>query len=1211
MTQGTLARTISGKAAMIAALCALATLALFSATAEAAAPKIEAIWVTHVTSTSAVLKAKINPGGAATKYFFEYGTAPCPSSCVKTAKGETGSGSSSVEVEVPIEGLQASTVYHYRALASNPATAASANRLFATYGSTFEGLPDGRAYEQASPVDKDGGDAQGLEATVKATPNGDGISFGSDFGIPGGKGFGTLPAFLASRGTSNWSSTGILPPPSVGDRTAIIGWSPDYSRVYSRATKLQTPRLEALVEQSSKGGPITVIAPYAAAANDTFAGETEDGSVVFFEAKAKLPPKEGGTPIAEATEGLPNLYAWDRESGEVRLAGIFNQGEGAPKGSFAGPYDWSVGSNAFDLREGGGERNYYLGAMHAVTPEGNVYFTAAGTAQLYLRLNPTKDPSPVDSQGKCLDTALACTIHVSATQKDNGNGEGGIDPVGPQPAAFQAASKDGSQVFFTSSEKLTNDANTGPEQPLPAIGRAKPGVTAEGVDPKFLKEQHAVGVARHGPWLYWANPSVGAIGRVKLNAEEELEPGTLNPIFISPPPSEGKCEAEEKPNNIGNGIFKPIEQAIPSEPRYLAIEGDHVYWTNTGRRGETGDIPLDGGGTIGRATLSVDEETVESEEPAFICGEDKDQPGQRLVSDPQGIAVNESHIYWANDAQVESQWRSIARAAIDGSAVKGRFIQTEVSEAPYGVALDAGHLYYVTNDEANNFSLVRRANLEGKEGKFAGIGEAGLRGVALDAGHLYYATQGEGDEIGRCNLELEECNKTYIDLEGAPNGLAMGTAHLFWATNGENSRNTGNDLYRYEAQGDKLEDLTVLPRGPEIKPGEFENENGAEVQGVLGVSPDAKYIYFTANGVLAAGATRPPEKKEECKGPVKEPSGKCNLYVWHDGQVSFIARLDEGGLSIGSDAFNWVGSPFHVLSSSSYRQRTSFLGNGGKVLVFRSQERLGEYENTPHDAACGELGGKPRPCPEFYRYDAEEPGRLRCLTCRPSGEDTEGGPRVGSIEFSGLKLVGAAAAYPSRNLSAAGERFFFETAESLSPVDTNGQEECKLVNGTLACLDVYEWEAVGTPQCEEGSPGYSTLNEGCVYLISSGKSPFPSFFGDASEDGSSAFFFTRQGLVGQDKDELQDVYDARIGGGLPAQNPAPPNPCESAEACHGPASPAPVEGTPATPGFIGPGNVVEKRKPKPKKHKHKKKAHHKKKAKSKHRAEKLSQRSGR
>ena len=177
---------------------------------------------------------------------------------------------------------------------------------------------------------------------------------------------------------------------------------------------------------------------------------------------------------------------------------------------------------------------------------------------------------------------------------------------------------------------------------------------------------------------------------------------------------------------------------------------------------------------------------------------------------------------------------------------------------------------------------------------------------------------------------------------------------------------------------------------------------------------------------------------------------------------------------------------------------------------------------------------------------------------------------------------------------------------TLSPADTNGAG-CPLAGSPPqnypACLDVYEWEAPSpSGQCKEGSPSFSLLNEGCVYLISSGKSPFPSLFGDASASGSDVFFFTRQRLVGQDEDELQDVYDARVGGGLGAQNPPSPNPCTSAEACR-PVVPAPpAEGLAATPNFVGPGNPKpkhKKQKAKKKKHKAQKKKHS---AKAKHRS---------
>ena len=158
------------------------------------------------------------------------------------------------------------------------------------------------------------------------------------------------------------------------------------------------------------------------------------------------------------------------------------------------------------------------------------------------------------------------------------------------------------------------------------------------------------------------------------------------------------------------------------------------------------------------------------------------------------------------------------------------------------------------------------------------------------------------------------------------------------------------------------------------------------------------------------------------------------------------------------------------------------------------------------------------------------------------------------------------------------------------------------MNGIPACQDVYEWEAPGTGSCTEGGSGYSSLNEGCIYLVSSGKSPYPSYFTDASESGDDAFFFTRQGLVAQDKDELQDVYDAKVGGGLAAQNRIPQPPCESIEACHGPRPAPPPESSPSTDTFVGPQNPKPKpkkptkKKSKAKKHKHKTKGKNKRRA---------------
>src|SRR5262249_6781621 len=150
----------------------------------------------------------------------------------------------------------------------------------------------------------------------------------------------------------------------------------------------------------------------------------------------------------------------------------------------------------------------------------------------------------------------------------------------------------------------------------------------------------------------------------------------------------------------------------------------------------------------------------------------------------------------------------------------------------------------------------------------------------------------------------------------------------------------------------------------------------------------------------------------------------------------------------------------------------------GKTLLFRSVEQLTIYQNEGVS--------------ELYRYREGDPEGIRCVSCPPGGQRAGAPPGTGSLEYPGLGPRGDIAATSSRLLSADGGRAFFETAEALTPLDTNGNDPlvgCPIVGAGFlppACLDVYEWTAPGTPGtgCAEGSPSYSPLNGGCIYLIS-------------------------------------------------------------------------------------------------------------------------------
>jgi len=1121
---------------------------LVSGQALAAAPQIRGTKVSEVGTETAILEAELNPEGEDTLYRFEYGTGDCAkTACAKipVPDATVPSGTSFVTIKKEVKGLEPNTLYHFRLVAHNATVVKGPDHTFITRGPAQVGLPDNRAYEQASPTEKNGDDAEGYVSMSKAAVDGNGVTFGSTFGIPStAQGAQEQPFYTALRG-SDWSTHGMLPPATLGERANLLGWLPDLSETFSVATKLASPPSEAFVVQDSASGIATPITPYVAGAEFAYAGASADGSVILFESKAKLLP---------AASAGNNVYAYDTQSKALSLASQLNtqaESEAAvPKGAFAGPYAWGEGLSASSLRLGGARRGYYLQDNRAVSEDGSIYFTAAATGQLYLRQNPTQPQSPIDGEGNCTDPALACTIHVSVSQKTNGN-DGGPEPAGSTPAAFQAATGKGSVAFFTSPEMLTDNANTGPEQPQAAIVRDTLDGNEDNIEGEFILK-HAVGLALEGDHIYWADPTSGTIGRATINPVSE-KPEDVRQTFVEPDETECETELETSP-----GHKEMVTVKAPTTPRYVAVDAEHIYWTNTGPLGEF-ERPANGCGTIGRATINPVSGEAENVETEYISE----------ISNPQGVAVNATHIYWANAA---TEPRGIWRALLgDSPSSVEQFLA--VSNVPYGVALDATYVYYSSNNEANGFSFVNRRSLENESQSRLVIreqgGKAGIRGIALVGEDIYWA-QSEEKTIGRAPVsalqptecdEIPDCEREFIKVEGSPVGLAADSVHLFWSVNGEASVNPGNDLYRFDAAakaGQRLKDLTPLPSGSA--------PNGAEVQGVVGSTADGSHVYFTANGMLAAGAAQ-----GDCRstggshGPLGLLSGKCNLYLWQEGAISFVARLDATGSRSTSDAPDWAPASEGVFASGTFVARTAFTSADGQTLLFRSREKLSAYDNEG--------------TPELYRYRVGD-AAIRCVSCNPAGEAAKEPPSLGSVTFPNLAPRLTAATVSSRNLSADGNRAFFETDEALSIGDIN------------KITDVYEWEAPGSGSCSEANPAYSPINEGCIFLISSGTSPTFSQLIDASASGNDVFFLTRQALVGQDKDELRDAYDARVGGGIASQNPPPSIPCESAGACHGPAQSPPAEAAPSTQTFVGPGNPPVKHK-KPKKHKAKKHKKHK------------------
>jgi hypothetical protein len=345
----------------------------------------------------------------------------------------------------------------------------------------------------------------------------------------------------------------------------------------------------------------------------------------------------------------------------------------------------------------------------------------------------------------------------------------------------------------------------------------------------------------------------------------------------------------------------------------------------------------------------------------------------------------------------------------------------------------------------------------------------------------------------------------------------------FWAAAKDGSKalfTTGGRLYEY-----RVGDSSTHPIA-------------GEVLGLLGQSEDATRVYLVSREAMGGANAR---------GKSASP-GAPNLYFYEGGVFHFIGALGTGDLS--------SLTPFAL---EPY-QHVARVSGDGLHAAFMSTASLTGYDNT--DAVTGAADA------EVFLYDAAAnsgDGKLVCASCNPSGTrphgavDQEG---VLSIRAAGKIAVPENMFYPSRVLSADGKRLFFESYDALTPVDTNGQQ------------DVYEWEAskASPPPggCSEASPTYSLQDQGCVVLISSGKSTQESSFVDASPSGDDVFFATLSSLVPQDAG-LVDIYDARVDGGFPAQA-SQSAVCEG-EACQTPAV-SPPNVTPGSLTFSGPGDLV-------------------------------------
>jgi DNA-binding beta-propeller fold protein YncE len=476
------------------------------------AAAISSTGVAEVTSSSATLQAEVNPLGDETYYRFEY--LPQAESEEDEERGESafvgalqapvqpapvGAGSVAIPVSQHVQGLLSSTDYRFRAVVSNGISEANGGpvggpvRVFVTQSAVAAGLPDARGWEQVSPSQKHGANLKPIngEDLVRAAVEGNAMTYVASFpteGVPAGNPSGAT-SVLSGRSGGAWASRDLIAPHRAFVGVVLSGGSevktvsPDLSgsllqplgqfeQQISSAASEQAPFMHidfpggeptAFCDASCfkplvTGCPETGECPSAVQA----LADVPPGTV--FGRQSALGTKERcllcGPQVLAATPDLSHAVL----NSTVALTSTALPGKGS-----SGLYEYSAAAPPAEalrllsvLPDGepsGG--NPTLGALNrvirnAISSDGSrVVFSGQGGSQLYLRVNATEQQSSVTGNSvdgsQCSEPAMACTIEIDALQGGPGASQT------PLPA-FQAASADGSRIFFTDPQQLTPDS---------------------------------------------------------------------------------------------------------------------------------------------------------------------------------------------------------------------------------------------------------------------------------------------------------------------------------------------------------------------------------------------------------------------------------------------------------------------------------------------------------------------------------------------------------------------------------------------------------------------------------------------------------------------------------------------------------------------------------------------------------------------------------
>jgi hypothetical protein len=493
--------------------------------------EVGATWSTEVGTDTATLHGEANPLGSPTAGFLEYvddahfqlngfsDAIQVPD--IKGGQGSLsfGSGEELLSRGVALYPLAAGTTYHYRLTASNLfSTLVTQPRTFTTFrpvapeacpaNESFRtgpsgGLPDCRAYELVSPLEKASGDVVPLGEFTTSLPatldqsslDGDKLSYGSYRAFADAQSSPFTSQYIAERSADGWQSHTITPPrgrlnagASSTFDTELKALSPDlceawlltvaeaplapegvpgYRNLYRRKDSAAGCPGQSYEALTTTTPPHTK--PHAAPAFFMeFQGISADGSTALFTANDNLP----GTLASNNLKGTTQLYMSNAE-GLSYLCILPGEKVSKEACSAGTPVSAEVG---------GGGQNRAASVNNAVSADGQKVFwtsytsVSGGPGQIYLRIGGSEtvavskaaEAQSGTTESRFLTAAKNGSKAIFITGKDLYEYDTASHVTGliaHKVAGIVGSSEDASRIYLVSEDVLSG-ANTEGSSPI-------------------------------------------------------------------------------------------------------------------------------------------------------------------------------------------------------------------------------------------------------------------------------------------------------------------------------------------------------------------------------------------------------------------------------------------------------------------------------------------------------------------------------------------------------------------------------------------------------------------------------------------------------------------------------------------------------------------------------------------------------------------------